>query len=191
MCIYFMSWLHFGLYKKIKNWNGLKLSCQKKKKIQNTMAASKKKRQNITKWVQKDHFKTTKPNLSSKEQTSYNFLQDHLHILFKKNKILWNAETLFFVLCRGHVGGRVLSWRSQDSGSWKELVFIPKKVFCYLFLLQDSVSVLDKALKYCLTILFPLTMVWDFQPCVKKKVLKTFLRKNNMQNQNNCFTFIS
>lgn len=88
--------------------------------------AKKNKQKKLWQWVKKntkgvqkgDHFKTTKPTLSPKEQASYTFLYvpDDQHI-FLKVRFLWNAETFVFCLVQGESKGQSLGWTGAFLGS--------------------------------------------------------------------------
>lgn len=135
----------------------------------------------------RDHFKTTKPTLSPKEQASYTFLYvpDDQHI-FLKVKFLWNAETFVFCLVQGESKGQSLGWTGAFLGTGGFLQselkildsnFAPSKVLMfYQCLTLKHVSIFAKALKCSWTILFPLSdsdsgLVWA--SCLKSQVVNS------------------
>lgn len=120
----------------------------------------------------RDHFKTTKPTLSPKEQTSYTFLlyvPDDQHIFLKKSNSCEMLKLLSFVWCRGnlkgsHLGGRALSWGPEafcslraEKNSFSLILPLQKCSMFYQGLTLKSVSIFAKAIKCSWTILFPLS----------------------------------
>lgn len=140
LCTYFMSWLHFGLYKKIKNWNGLKLFCQKMTEKPNTMAVSK---------TKKDK---TQPNRCKKRpfQNKTNFplksklppISSSMFLLIymshtKMYQILVKCWNIFFLLCcRSRVNGSSSGDRRNSVvWSWEEYwshIFPYKSLQCFI-----------------------------------------------------------
>lgn len=157
------------------------------KKTKKNYGSELKKKKN-TKGVQKrDHFKTTKPTFSPKEQTSYTFLlyvPGDQHI-FLKVKFLWNAETFLFCLVQGESEGQSLGWTGAflgtggflQSETWEEywtlILPLQKCSMFYQCVFLKHVSIFAEALKCSWTILFPLSdadsrLVWA--SCLKSQV---------------------